>query len=286
MSRIAFLGLGAMGCRMATNLVRAGHDVVVYNRSPEAANALLSLGASSATTPAEAAEGAEFVISMVTDDQAARAVWLAPEAGALWTAKPGTTLIESSTVAPLWVEELAAAAAAENCQLLDAPVAGTLPQAEAAGLVFLVGGPKAALDRAQCVFDVLGSSTYWVGRQGHGCRMKLVVNALFAGQVALLAELLGFLQRSGIEPSAAMGVLSELPVMSPAAKLTGGLMAAGNHPSLFPVRLVAKDLRYASEAVGSQGEVVDAVRRAFEVCDEQGLSDRNLTSIATLHLSS
>ena len=109
MSKIAFLGLGAMGSRMAPHLTKAGHDVTVWNRSPAAVAAAVARGARSAATPREAAEGAEFVFSMLTDDDASKAVWMTADTGALAGLGRGATAIEASTVSPEWLRSLAAA---------------------------------------------------------------------------------------------------------------------------------------------------------------------------------
>ena len=132
---IAVLGLGAMGSRIARNLLDAHHRVTVYNRTPERAASLAALGAIVASSPAEAARGASIIISMVRDDEASRAIWMASDDGALQTAGDETIVIESSTVRPAWVRELAAHAARRNVRFLDAPVVGSRPAADAKQLV-------------------------------------------------------------------------------------------------------------------------------------------------------
>jgi 3-hydroxyisobutyrate dehydrogenase len=107
MSKVAFLGLGAMGSRMATNLLRAGHELTVWNLTPEPTKTLVASGAKPATTPREAAEGNEFIVTMVTNDVASRQVWLDAVDGALLGMRPGAIAIDSSTLTPAWVRELA-----------------------------------------------------------------------------------------------------------------------------------------------------------------------------------
>ena len=125
---IAFLGLGNMGGGMAARLAGAGFPIAVWNRNPRVADRFRDLGATVATSPAEAANGADVVISMVADDAAARAVWLG-ESGALASMQPGTVLIECSTISPSWVDELSLAATRRRCVVLDAPVTGSKTQA-------------------------------------------------------------------------------------------------------------------------------------------------------------
>ncbi|WP_425648127.1 NAD(P)-dependent oxidoreductase [Agrobacterium leguminum] len=131
------------------NLVKAGHKVTVWNRTPDAAVPLVAAGTRQATTPKEAASGAAFVIAMVRDDQASRHVWLDPETGALAGMSAGTVAIESSTLTPGWVRELGQSASRQGVSFLEAPVSGSRPQAEAGQLVYLVDGSAGTLNRAE-----------------------------------------------------------------------------------------------------------------------------------------
>ncbi|MEM7786339.1 MAG: NAD(P)-dependent oxidoreductase [Bacteroidota bacterium] len=196
---VSILGLGAMGARMAARLLAAGHAVNVWNRTPERAAPLVDAGARLGASPRDAASGAEVVISMVTDDAAARAVWTGPE-GAVFGLGPGAVAVESSTLTPAAVAELAEAVTEAGAVFLDAPVAGSRPQAEAGALVYLVGGDAQAVERVRPLFDVLGGAVHHVGPTGQGAAVKLAVNALFATQVAAVAELLAMLQASGVDP--------------------------------------------------------------------------------------
>jgi 3-hydroxyisobutyrate dehydrogenase len=172
MSKVAFLGLGAMGSRMAANLLKAGHELTVWNLTPAAANKLVASGVKVATTPKEAAEGNEFIIAMVSNDEASRHVWLDGSSGALAGTKAGAIAIESSTLTPAWVRELANAATQVGVALLDAMVSGSTPQAESAQLVFLVGGDAESLKRAEPLLKALGSSIQHAGPEGCGALEK------------------------------------------------------------------------------------------------------------------
>jgi 3-hydroxyisobutyrate dehydrogenase len=190
-THIAVLGLGAMGSRMAANLLKAGHKVTVWNRTPSAAAALVAAGAKQAQTPREAVADASFVIAMVRDDEASRTIWLAPATGALAGMGRNTIAIESSTLSPAWVRELGEGAAADGVALVEAPVSGSRPQAEAGQLVYLVGGEEAALQRAEPVLKALSSTIHHVGPLGSGALVKLSTNALLGVQVTVLAEMIG-----------------------------------------------------------------------------------------------
>jgi len=284
MHTVSILGLGAMGSRMAHTLLDAGHTVTVYNRSDAPAHALTDAGATRAATPREAAAASEIVISMVTDDEASRAVWLGDNGAVLGLADDAIA-IESSTLTPNWARELGAAVQEQRAAFLDAPVLGTRPQAASGSLIYLVGGPDAALDRVRPLLNVMGDAVHRVGEAGAGMTMKLAVNALFGVQVAAVAELLGFLDASGLDVAASADLLSTFPVMSPAARRLMGRMVEGDDDPLFPVDLVEKDFRYvrdAADAAGASVPTADAVRAVYARAQEQGFGAENMSAVAKL----
>ncbi|HEU4406700.1 MAG TPA: NAD(P)-dependent oxidoreductase [Polyangiaceae bacterium] len=283
--RIAFLGLGAMGRRMAGRLVDAGHDVVVWSRSgvPDDAPRLRGREAPS---PRAAAEGAGVVVSMVADDEASKAVWDDPRAGALAALGAGALAIESSTLTPARVAELGGRVRSAGAQFLDAPVVGSRPQADAGALVYLVGGEPDAVDRARPLLAALGRAVHHVGPTPAGSLAKLVANALFGVQIAAVAELLGFAARARLDAAGLLEALGDLPVLSPAAKLAAGGMLAGRFEPMFPAALAEKDFRYAlaaAEAVGGRLPVTGRVREIFEHAVARGLGGENLTAVAKLY---
>ncbi len=283
MTTIAFLGLGAMGARMAARLLEGGHTLRVYNRSPEAATALNDLGAITTSSPREAATGAEVVVSMVTDDGAARSVWLHPETGALRGMSQGAIAVESSTVTPEWIVHLGESCDDANISLLDAPVIGSRPQADAGQLIFTVGGPAPTLETVRNVLSSMGSTIHHVGARGSGARLKLVVNALFGIQVAALSELLGYTAKSGLEPAHVVEILGQIPVTSPAMKGIGGLIVAKKFDPMFPIDLVAKDFGYAvdsASAVGASTPVTTATRDVYVAAQNEGLGPSNIAGVA------
>lgn len=284
---IACLGMGAMGSRMAMRLVEAGERVVVYNRSKERAEELIESGALWAETPKEAASQADVVICMVTDDRAAEEVWLDEERGALWGMKTGSIAIESSTVTPQWCERLSSKAQGAEVMYLDAPVAGSRPQAEEGQLIYFVGGDENVLASVSSLLKVMGKVIVHVGtRPGDGARLKLAVNALFGVQVALGAELLSMLTSQGIAEEKAVELLGGLPVTSPALKGAINAMHSRNFAPLFPVELVEKDLRYATEVVRDVECVplIAKARQVFLEAKERGFGADNITGVAKLYL--
>ncbi len=285
MTRIAVLGLGAMGSQMAARLLAAGHEVSVHNRTPERGPALEAQGARRASTPREAVAGAEVVIAMLRDDAASRDVWLDPETGALGGLDEGALAIESSTLTPAWVRDLAPAGAAAGGRFLEAPVAGSRPQAEAGQLIYFLGGEAEIVDAARPVLEALGGALHHVGPAGHAAVLKLAVNALFGIQAAAVAEILGLFRKAGLDAEAALAVLAETPVASPAAKGVAGLMLAGNFAPMFPIDLVEKDFGYVAEAAGAAGAEMPtaaAVRKVYAHAKAQGFGGDNIAGVVQL----
>lgn len=285
MSKIAVLGLGAMGSRMARNLLKAGHEVTVYNRSPERAEMLESEGARRAETPREAAEVSEVVICMVAEDESSQAVWLDEQTGAAHGLGEGAIAVESSTLTPDWVQELAGKIRGRGAGFLDAPVVGSRPQAEAGQLIYLVGGETRTFERARPVLEVMGGAIHHVGTAGQGAALKLAVNALFGVQVAAIGELLGMIRKLGVEEGKAVEILGQTPVMSPAAKGVAGLMQTRNFAPTFPIDLVEKDFRYVVEAasgVDAKTPTSAAVRDVYALAKEAGYGEDNIAGVAQL----
>lgn len=281
-ARVAVLGLGAMGQRMAARLLDAGYALTVWNRSAAAAEPLAARGATVAATPADAARGAALVLSMLTDDEASAAVWLDGPDAALSTVTPGTVLVDAGTVTPGWIRRFDSAARARGASVLDAPVAGSRPQAEAGQLVFFVGGDAAALDAARPAFEAMGRAVLPVGGIGRGAETKLLVNGLFAAQLAAMAEALTIGESIGIDAPALAEMLGTLPTTSPALAHAAKMMAAGDDTPLFTIDLVAKDLRYL-QALAGQGHVrttaFAATLAAFDAARARGLGARHVTGL-------
>lgn len=284
MANVSVLGLGAMGSRMAANLLKAGHAVTVWNRNPDASSALVSAGAKAARTPKEAAADADFVVAMLRDNEASREVWLDPENGALNGMSPGAVAIESSTLTADWIGELGARMAEHKVSLLEAPVAGSTPQAEAAQLIYLTGGDAETFARTEPVLKAMGSSIVHVGPLGSGALAKLATNTLLGIHVTVLAELIGMLKRSNADVDRVLDAIAKTPVWSPAAGRLSALMLTGNFTPQFPVELIEKDFGYTLQTAGSDASAptIAAVRDVFRAAIEQGFGKENMTSVVKL----
>lgn len=286
MPKIALLGLGAMGSRMAVNFINTGHSVTVWNRDSKKTIALRDLGAHVATTPRDAALHADFVFTVLTDDLATRAVWTDPASGALNGLKAGATAIECSTTTPAWALELGRLVDARGATLLDAPMSGSRPQAESRQLVFMVGGALACFEAARPLLESMAAKVMHVGPQGSGALLKLSINALFAAQMASIAELLGFLSRNGFTVTRAAELIGQFPIVAPPIAGAARMMAAGDNDPLFTIDLMSKDLAYLIETATTSLAAVPSAEMslaAFQTAQKQGLGGANITAMAALY---
>jgi 2-hydroxy-3-oxopropionate reductase len=205
--KVGFVGLGVMGRPMAANLLAAGYELVVHNRSAGPQSEIVALGAVGAMSPAEVAERASVVITMLADDAAVRAV-VEGERGVLAGAGAGSLIVDMSTVSPSLSRDLATKAAARGVSMLDAPVSGGDVGAREGTLSIMVGGEVDDLDRARPLFDVLGGRTVHVGPAGAGQVVKACNQVLVAITYAGVSEALVLGSKLGVDPAAILDVLS------------------------------------------------------------------------------
>ncbi|MEM1139919.1 MAG: NAD(P)-dependent oxidoreductase [Pseudomonadota bacterium] len=286
MTALAFLGLGAMGSRMAARLLEAGHDLTVWNRSDGPAADLEAAGAKRAQTPRAAASGAEVVFAMVRDDAASARVWLDEADGALDGLKDGAVGVDCSTLSVPFVHKLSAAFVAQGRPLLDAPVAGSRPQAEAAQLIFLAGGEAAQVEAVRPLLSAMGGAVHHAGAQGAGATVKLMVNAMLGTQLALMGELIGFADKAGIDAKTAIEIVGSIPVCSPAAKLASEAMLKGAFAPAFPIDLVAKDFDLIRETAGAFAAdipLANAAGAVYRHAEDAGYADDNITGVVQLY---
>lgn len=284
MANVSVLGLGAMGSRMAANLIKAGHQVTVWNRNPQAVSPLVSAGAKAARTPKEAAAGADFVVAMLRDNEASRQVWLDADTGALQGMPSGAVAIESSTLTAEWIRDLGAQMSVRGVSLLEAPVAGSTPQAEAAQLIYFAGGDADTFARTEPVLKAMSSVITHVGALGYGALAKLSTNTLLGIHVTAIAELIGMLKRSDADVARVLEAVATTPVWSAVAARVSASMLAGNFAPQFPVELIEKDFGYTLQTIGSDSSAptIAASRNVFRTAIEQGLGKDNMTSVVKL----
>ncbi len=248
MSRVAFLGLGAMGAPMASRLVDAGHEVRLWNRSQGPGGGLVARGADRATTPADAARDAEVVITMLADPPALEQVVFGTN-GVSETISSEATFVDMSTVGPTAIR--AVAGRLHPVTVLDAPVLGSVPHAEAGTLAILVGGEPDALGRCADVLGAMGTVRH-VGPLGAGATVKLASNAAVMSTMVTLGEVLALTDRAGLDPDAVLDAMEMGPLGSFVDrfrdKVTGRVSRID-----FRLALARKDLVLALEEARSAG---------------------------------
>ena len=283
MQRVALLGLGTMGAGMAANWLAKGFGLTVWNRTRARTQALADKGARVATTPREAAEGADCVFAMVADDTASRGVWLGDD-GALAGAKTGAVVVESSTLTPDWVRELAGHARAKGCAFLDAPVGGSRQAAASGELRFFVGGDAATLDKARPALIAIGSKIDLLGPAGAGATWKLINNQLVAAQVAALGEALDVARRAGFRPVQISSLILNGAALSPIVKMKLPSMLNGDYDEPdFALSLMLKDARYAAalaQSLGAPADLVSGAVTAFARAEAKGLGAKDIAAVA------
>jgi 3-hydroxyisobutyrate dehydrogenase len=237
---------------MARRLIDAGFSVRVWNRSPEKAAPLVDEGASLASTPADAAKGADVLITMLADGAAVEAA-MSGVHGALSTLHPGAVWIQMSSVGVEWTTRLTHLVEDSQVSLVDAPVSGSVGPARSGSLLILASGPEGARDVATSVLDVLGRATYWLGEAGAGNRAKVVLNNLLVDQVAAIAQTLHFAVALGLDPGTIVEIVSDAPIGSPYAVAKARQMLAGDFAPTFALRNALKDADLALEAAVASG---------------------------------
>jgi 3-hydroxyisobutyrate dehydrogenase-like beta-hydroxyacid dehydrogenase len=236
MARVAVVGLGAMGSRIARRFLDAGHELTVWNRDAARAEPLVAAGASAAQTPAEAARKAEAVVTMVADPEALAAVTEGPEGVAAGLVR-GSVLVQMSTVGPRSLERLAAIVPEPS--LLDAPVLGSIGEVEAGSLRVFAGGQAELVERWTPLLETLGT-VLRVGPVGAGTAAKLVANSTLVGVAGLLGEALALGTALGLPAEVAFDVLEATP-LGEQAKRRRPAFESGEYPPRFSLSLALKD---------------------------------------------
>jgi 3-hydroxyisobutyrate dehydrogenase-like beta-hydroxyacid dehydrogenase len=278
--RVAFLGLGIMGHPMATNLVKAGHQVAVWNRTP----GKLVDGARAAATPADAANGAEVVWMCVSDTKAVESVLFGAQ-GVETTIASGAIVVDSSTISPTAELHFAERLRAKGVDYVDAPVTGSKVAAENATLIFMVGGDEAVLARLEPLFHAMGKQIFRMGETGKGQAAKLVMNLQIALIYEGFAEAVTLAAKLGVNLEALLPLIQASMVRSGVVEYKAPFVLKRDFTPNFPLRLMLKDIRLAREAA-KEARVklpgLETVEEVYEMAAEDGHED--LDYAATLNL--
>ena len=278
---IAVLGTGIMGAAMARNLLAADMEVRVWNRSREKAEPLAESGAKVADSPAEAADGAGFVLTMLADaDAVAEAV--GGESGALPALPDDGVWLQMSTVGLEGHERLSTLADEHSIAYVDAPVLGTKQPAEQGQLIVLASGPDEVRGQCEPVFDAMGSKTLWLGPAGAGSSLKLVVNNWIVGLLGTLAETIALAEATGVDPSQFLQAIEGGPLGAPYAQMKGQMMIEEEFPTSFSAKLARKDaglVLAAAEANGLRLPLTEAVAAHFDEAINAGHGEDDMAAI-------
>jgi 3-hydroxyisobutyrate dehydrogenase-like beta-hydroxyacid dehydrogenase len=261
---LGFVGLGAMGGRMARRLIDAGYTVHGYNRTASKAADLVRAGLRLAASPREVAERAAAVFTMVTDDGALEAVTRGPQGLVAGLSRDGI-LIEMSTVSPAVVERLAADVSARGAALLDAPVSGSPVTLESGQLSFMVGGDPAVLERARPFLLAIGPTITHVGRVGLAKSMKIAVNQALAVQMLAFSESVLLAEKAGVARERAVEVVLKSVVASPMVKYRAPFVLGMPAEALFDVDMIQKDMRLALDLARATGVALPSVALTHEL---------------------
>lgn len=281
MTTVAVLGTGTMGIGMARSLLRNGFDVQVWNRTKKRAEPLGHDGATVADSAAQACEGADVVLLMLFDTEAVRQT-LADAAAGL---SADTVILQSSTIGPAGMAEIGRQAADAGWSLLDTPVLGTKQPAEQGKLVVLASGPPALRERAQAVFDAIGSRTVWAGDElGRASALKLACNSWVAALTAAAAQALALARGAGLDPQLVLDTLGGGPSDSPYLHVKGESMISGEYPVSFALDGVRKDLDLMAElavATGTGAPLLDCLRSVYAQASTLGHGGDDLAAVIT-----
>jgi 3-hydroxyisobutyrate dehydrogenase/2-hydroxy-3-oxopropionate reductase len=277
MTTFAFVGLGQMGLPMAGRLLDAGHDLVVWNRTPERAASLVERGARLAASPAGAAREAEAVFTMLATPDALEQVVFGPDGLAEGMAEDAHTLIEMSTVGPDMIRELGDRLPVD---LIDAPVLGSIPQATEGTLKIFVGADQDLADEWMPVLEAFGRPVH-MGPPGSGAAMKLVTNSILGALMSGLAEALTLADAFALDQSAVLDILAESPI-GVTVKSKRALIESGRFPPNFKLSLATKDLRLVTgtaQNAGLQLPLAMAARAWFELSEAEGLGSYDYSAV-------
>jgi 3-hydroxyisobutyrate dehydrogenase-like beta-hydroxyacid dehydrogenase len=280
--RVAFLGTGIMGSRMAANVVVGEFEVKVWNRTREKAEAVAELsGAGVAETPAEAAEGADAVITMVVDSPQVESV-LFGEDGAVAALEEGALVVDMSTIAPTAVRSIAERLGQSGIHFMDAPVSGSSPKAEDATLTIMAGGSDEDFKRALPLLESMGELIVHCGPLGHGQMVKLLNNTLAATNAAVLAEAIAVAEKADLDMNALVKVVAASSGNSTMLGLKAGPMIEHQYEPLFKLDHMLKDVRHclnAAQELGSKTPVAEAAKSLYEAASALGKGDEDFAAV-------
>ena len=280
--KITFIGLGIMGSRMATNLLRNNVDLTVFNRSKEPVEKLVALGARASETANEAVKEADLVFTMLSNPEAVESTMLGEE-GAITKIKMGALWVDCSTVNPSF--SMLASQSAEELGVLfmDAPVAGTLPHAENAQLTFFTGGTIEAVEKANPYMQMMGQKVLHIGETGKGASYKMLVNMMLAQSMIIFSEAVLLGEKMGMDRDFLLDALPKAPVVAPFIQFKKEMLRNGQYDVMFPLELMHKDLHLAAVSAYECNQPLLMANLAKEIYAKANQSGLGRMDFAAVH---
>ncbi|PAW93236.1 6-phosphogluconate dehydrogenase [Mucilaginibacter sp. MD40] len=275
-TKIGWIGLGLMGTPMSQQLLKAGYPLTVYNRSKDKEAGLKEQGANTASSPKELLAQSDVVVIMVTDDKAIRDIFEG-ENGLLTAKAEGKVIINMSTVSPAISKEMAQSCQQHGLSYLDAPVSGSVKQAETAQLVIMAGGEQSVFEKVKPVLETMGKLAVNVGDTGAGNAAKLAINTLLSFYTQGLAEAIILAKNNGIEPQVLLELLGNAAIANPYTKLKGEAIVNDNFKPAFSLKNILKDLKLSRD-IGLTTPLGKTALETFEAAAEQH-GDEDLIAI-------
>ncbi len=282
--KIGFIGLGIMGSRMAANLRKNGYELVVYNRTREKANALISQGALWADSPAEVAEKVTILFTMLARPDAVATAALGDK-GFLDHLPKDSLWVDCSTVNPSFSKQMAEEAKKRRIRFLDAPVSGSKGPAEQGQLIFFAGGSKADVDVVKPLLDVMGKTVIHVGGHGMGTSMKMVNNLILGQAMVAFTEALVLGESLGISKAVLLGTLLGSPVVAPFLSFKKQKIEEEKFEAEFPLQWMHKDMQLVADSAYEAGVAIPAanvVKEVYALAVRNGLGEMDFSAIYRL----
>jgi 3-hydroxyisobutyrate dehydrogenase-like beta-hydroxyacid dehydrogenase len=280
--KVGFVGLGMMGSPMSKNLLKAGYELTVWNRTTSKMKEIVTSGARPATSAKEVAEKSEVTITMLTGSMDSEEVILG-EKGILEGMRPGAVVIDMSTISPETSKRIAFEVTRKGCKMLDAPVGGTVGVAANAALTIQVGGDKEVFETHRDILAAMGKNIFHIGRNGMGCYVKLVANAIMGTNMAVLAEAMCLGAKAGISADLMLEVLKNSGSSSRMLEIRGPNIVKGEYKAQFMLKLLFKDLGIILDTAAGDSvplPIVGLARQIYAQAMVDGKGDQDFSAIA------
>ncbi len=281
MENVGFIGLGKMGVPMVKNIMKAGYDVILYNRSKEKLEQFKKNEVNIANNPREVVEFSKYTITMLTDSEAVKSVFYGQD-GILNALGPGKIFIDMSTISPQVSIELSKLVESKNAEMIDAPVTGSIPSAEKGDLTIMVGGKFETFEKTKKILSRMGKNIIYVGANGFGLKMKMINNIILGANMAILAEAILLGEANNIDPELQFKVLSTGSAYSKVMDLKKENIIKSEFSPMFNLEHELKDLNYAVEMAKSSGFpllITSEISQIYSVASKKGLGKLDFSAV-------